>query len=221
MLDAKNRYLQLAFNDDARIVGQLLPRVPHGNRILIEAGTPYIKREGMAGIRYIRRLWSGFIVADIKIADGALNEVQMVHMAGANAATVLGNAPQETLKIFIDACENYGLVSMIDMVGVRDPLEVIRRLRKSPDVIVLHLGRDEENTRGKLIQYRHVNRLRSKFPVLISAAGGVDITQARSAIFNGANIVVANIVRQGSIWRGISTADDVSHKAQMFLETIE
>jgi len=30
--------------------------------------------------------------------------------------------------------------------------------------------------------------------VLISAAGGVDLKEARSAIFNGANIVVANIV---------------------------
>ncbi len=221
MLDNKNRYLQIAFNYDTRMVGWLLPRIPHSDRILIEAGTPYIKREGMAGIRYIRRIWKGLIVADIKVADGAIDEVQMVHAAGANAVTVLGNAPQETINLFNDACGNYGLISMIDMIGVEDPLKVIRRLRKPPDVIVLHLGRDEESTRGKLIQYRHVNRVRSKFPVLISAAGGVDITQARSAIFNGANIVVANIIRPGGIWRGISAAADVGEMAQMFLDTIK
>ena len=88
-------------------------------------------------------------------------------------------------------------------------------------MIVLHLGRDEETTRGKLIQYRHVNRVRSKFPVIISAAGGVGIKEARSAIFNGANIVVANLVQPGDIWKGISAAEDISQMANTFLETIE
>ena len=221
MLDKKTRYLQIAFNYDTRMAASLIPRIPYSNRILIEAGTPYIKREGMAGIRFIRRMWRGILVADIKIADGALDEVLMVRAAGANAVTALGNAPRETLDIFIEACGTYGIISMIDMIGVKDPLDVIRPLRKSPDVVVLHLGRDEENTRGKLIQYRHVNRIRSKFSVMISAAGGVDVKQARSAIFNGANIVVANIVRPGGIWRGISAADDVGKMAQKFLETID
>jgi 3-keto-L-gulonate-6-phosphate decarboxylase len=221
MLDNKIRYLQIAFNFDAAMVASLLPRIPHSSRIMVEAGAPYIKREGMQGIRFIRRMWRGMIVADIKVVDGALDEVQMVRAAGANAVTVLGNAPRETLNIFIDACRNYGMVSMIDMIGVKDPLDVIRPLTKPPDVIVLHLGRDEETTRGKLIQYRHVNRIRSKFPVLISAAGGVDVKQARSAIFNGANIVVANIVRNGGIWRGISAASDVGEMARKFLTEIE
>jgi len=221
MLNDKTRYLQIAFNFNARMVASLLPRIPPSNRIMIEAGTPYIKREGMQGVRYIRRMWRGLIVADIKIADGALDEVQMVRAAGANAVTVLGNAPRETINIFIDACRNYGMISMIDMIGVKDPLNVIRPLLKPPDVVVLHLGRDEETTRGKLIQYRHINRIRSKFSVLISAAGGVDVRRARSAIFNGANIVVANIVRRGGIWRGISAAADVSDMARKFLEEIE
>ncbi len=220
-LDNKVRYLQIAFNFNAGMVASLLPRIPLSDRIMIEAGTPYIKREGMQGIRFIRRMWRGMIVADIKIMDGALDEVQMVRAAGANAVTVLGNAPRETINICLDACRQYGMISMIDMIGVKDPLDVIRTLIKPPDVVVLHLGRDEETTRGKLIQYRHVNRIRSKFPVLISAAGGVDIKQARSAIFNGANIVVANIVRQGGIWRGISADSDVGTMANKFLTEIE
>jgi len=221
LLDDKTRYLQIAFNYNSGMVTQLLPRIPPSNRILIEAGTPYIKREGIRGIRLIRRMWRGMIVADIKIADGALDEVQMVRAAGANAVTVLGNAPRETINICIDACRNYGMISMIDMISVKDPLNVIRPLQKPPDVVVLHLGRDEETTRGKLIQYRHVNRIRSKFPVLISAAGGVDVRRARSAIFNGANIVVANMVRQGGIWRGISAASNVGKMAHQFLTEIE
>ena len=68
---------------------------------------------------------------------------------------------------------------------------------------------------------RHINRVRSKFDVLISAAGGVDLKEARSAIFNGANIVVANLVRPDDPWTGISTESDVAEMAQQFLATIE
>lgn len=220
-LEYKTRYLQIAFNYDERMVRQILPTIAYSGRILIEAGTPYLKREGMNGIRIIRRVWRGHIVADIKTVDGALNEVDMVHAAGATAATVLGNSPIETLDLFIDRCSKLGMISMIDMLGVKDPLKVMMHLKKAPDVMVLHKGRDEENTRGKLIQFRHVNRVRSKFDVLISAAGGVGIKEARSAIFNGANIVVANLVRPGDPWKGIKTSKDVAAIAQEFLETIE
>jgi bifunctional enzyme Fae/Hps len=221
MLDDKTRYLQIAFNHDARMVAWLLPRIPPSQRILIEAGTPYIKREGMAGIRYIRRLWGGMIVADIKVADGAEGEVQMVRAAGANAITVLGNAPHETIDLCISECQRFNMVSMVDMIGVSDPLDILRTLHKPPDVVVLHLGRDEETTRGKLIQFRHVNRIRSKFPVIISAAGGVGFREASSAVFNGANIVVANVVESGAVWKGITAEEDIGQMAQEFLQTIE
>jgi len=221
MLDQKQRYLQIAFNYDVGLVRRVLPTIVRSERILIEAGTPYIKREGVAGIRAIRRLWQGHIVADLKTADGALGEVDMAQAAGATAATVLGSSPSEALDFFIARCAALGMVSMIDMLGVKDPLRTVMRLKKPPDVVVLHRGRDEEGTRGKVIQYRHVNRLRSKYSMLISAAGGVDLKEARSAIFNGANIVVANLVRPGDEWTGISTDSDVGAMAQQFLATIE
>jgi bifunctional enzyme Fae/Hps len=221
MLDDKTRYLQIAFNYDVGLVRRILPTIARSERILIEAGTPYIKRTGVAGIRAINRLWQGHIVADLKTVDGALGEVDMARQAGATAATVLGSSPPEALDLFIAHCARLGMASMIDMLGVRDPLKSIMRLKKPPDVVVLHRGRDEEGTRGKMIQYRHVNRVRSKFDVLISAAGGVDLKEARSAIFNGANIVVVNLVRPSDKWTGISTDSDVGAMAQQFLTTIE
>ena len=221
MLDQKKRYLQIAFNYDVGLVRRVLPTIVRSERILIEAGTPYIKREGVAGIRAIRRLWQGHIVADLKTVDGALGEVNMVKAAGATAATVMGSSPSEALDLFIARCAALNMVSMIDMLGVKDPLRTVMRLKRPPDVVILHRGRDEEGTRGKVIQYRHVNRLRSKFSVLISAAGGVDLKEARSAIVNGASIVVANLVRPGDEWTGISTDSDVGAMAQQFLATIE
>ncbi len=219
-LDNKHRYLQIAFNYDAMMVRQILPSLPYAANIFIEAGTPYIKQEGMSGIRLMRRLWRGAIIADIKVSDGAAAEVAMAHAAGANGITALGSAPTPTLSLFIETCKQYGMLSMIDMLGVKDPLTVLRPLHNAPDVVVIHRGRDEEIATNNLIQYRHINRIHAKFPSLISVAGGVDIKEARSAIFNGANIVVANLVRPQDNWTGISTASGVKAAAINFLETI-
>ncbi len=219
-LDNNVRYLQIAFNYDLSMAMRILPRIPQSDRILIEAGTPFIKLEGMRGVRTISRLWPGDVVADLKISDGALGEVDMARRAGATAATVLGSAPTETLNLFIKRCDQLNMLSMIDLLGVDDPLKVLRPLQRQPDIVVIHRGRDEENTAGKMIRYRQVNRIRSKFDSLISAAGGVDLREARSAIFNGANIVVANIVRPNDGWTGIKTTDNITEIASKFLETI-
>jgi 3-keto-L-gulonate-6-phosphate decarboxylase len=213
-------YLQLAFNEDWPQARRILSSIVRSDRILIEAGTPYIKREGLAGIRAIRTRWPGHIVADLKASDGGAEEAAMVRTAGATAATVLGSSPIETIDRFIAACDDLGMESMIDMLGVSDPLRVVMHLKSPPTVIVLHRGRDEEGTRGKVIQYRHVTRLRSKFSTIISAAGGVDLREARSAVFNGAGIVVVNIVSPGKPWEGIPANADVAKVASDFLTTI-
>lgn len=220
LLDNNIRYLQIAFNYDLGMVRWVLPRILQDNRILIEAGTPFIKREGLRGISTIASMWRGHVVADLKTSDGALGEVNLAREAGATAATVIGNCPVETLDLFIERCTQLNMISMIDMLGVNDPLEVMRPLSKPPDVVVIHRGRDEESNRSKMIRYRQINRIRSKYDVLISAAGGVDLREARSAIFNGANIVVANIVNPGDGWSGILTTEDVRAVSQEFLETI-
>ncbi len=220
MLDNNVRYLQIAFNYDLGMVLQMLPRIPQSNRILIEAGTPLIKREGMQAVQTIRRIWRGHVVADMKISDGAVGEVNMARRAGATAVTVLATAPIETINLVIKRCEELRMLSMIDLLGVANPLDVLRPLRTPPDIVVIHRGRDEEGTQGKVIQYRQVNRIRSKFNSLISAAGGVDLREARSAIFNGANVVVANIVRPGDGWTGIKTTENITEIANKFLETI-
>jgi len=219
-LDNNLRYLQIAFNYDRSLVRQVMPHIPQSDRILIEAGTPYIKREGMNGIRLIKRYWSGHIVADLKVADGALGEVDMAHQAGATAATILGTAPTESINLFIERCQVLNMLSMIDLIGVDEPLDILRPLRRAPDITVIHRGRDEEATQGKVIRYRQVNRIRSKFNSMISAAGGVDLQEARSAIFNGANIVVANLVHPGDDWTGIKTTENITEITHKFLETI-
>jgi len=219
-LDNNHRYLQLAFNNDLGMAMKVVPRIVRDPRIWVEAGTPFIKREGMRGVSWMARIYPGMVVADIKVADGAQGEVEMAAKAGAKAITVLGNSPVETLKLFIDECKSFGVLSMIDMIGVDDPLSVLRPLYTPPDIVVIHRGRDEETNRAKMIGYRHIAKIRSKYNVMISAAGGVDLHEARTAIFNGANIVVVNVVNPDDPWGGIVMTEDIQAVTQKFLETI-
>ena len=220
MINDRTRYLQLAFNDDLAMAARLVPTLPKDPRLILEAGTPFLKREGMRGVRALRALWPHNVLADLKTADGAVGEVAMAAGAGASMATVLGACPAETLNLFIETCAHYGLDSFVDLIGLGDPLGVLRRLRHSPRGVILHLGRDEESTRGKTIQYQHVNRILSKFDVAIAAAGGVDLKGASSAVFNGASVVVVNLVPPGMPWAGIPSNGDVAGMAKQFLATI-
>lgn len=221
MLEQKKRYLQIAFNRDILQVRQILPFIPKNERIIIEAGTPFIKKEGMHGIKVISSIWKGKIAADIKTMDGAIDEVELAHNAGASSATVLGSAAIETIDLFIKKCKELEMDSMIDMLGVEEPLKVLIKLKQPPSVVIIHKGRDEETTRGKMIKYKHINKIKSKYNIIISAAGGIDLREARSAIFNGANIVVANIVDESDPWTGIKSDEDVADIAEQFLSTIE
>lgn len=137
MIEPGTRYLQIAFNDDLGSAMRILATLPKDPRILIEAGTPFIKREGMKGIRRLRLLWRHGIVADLKTTDGGGEEVEMVQQAGATAATVMGSSPVETLERFIAECQSRSMDAIIDMLGVDDPLRVLRRLRTRPASVVI------------------------------------------------------------------------------------
>ena len=79
MLDFRVRYLQLAFNDDAATALRIVAALPRDERIIVEAGTPFIKREGMKGIQALRIAHAGHLVADLKTTDGGAEEVDVDH----------------------------------------------------------------------------------------------------------------------------------------------
>ena len=197
------RYVQIAFNHTAADVLRILPQIPYDPRLIIEAGTPYIKREGIAGVRLIRRLWRGLVVADMKVTDGANEEVRLAYSVGANAVTAAGTAPEETLDFFNEVCEQFGILSMIDMLGQENPLRKLMPLKFKPKAVVIHKGRDEEANPRSIIRYKDINKVRSKYGVLVSVAGGFDHNSVRKAYFNGADIAVVNIVKSSDVNLGI------------------
>jgi len=197
------RYIQIAFNHTTTDVLRILPQIPYDPRLIIEAGTPYIKREGIAGISLIRRLWRGLVVADLKVTDGANEEVRLAYSVGANAVTAAGTAPEETLDFFDEVCEQYGILSMIDMLGQENPLRKLMPLKYKPKAVVIHKGRDEEANPRSIIRYKDINKVRSKYGVLISVAGGLNQDSVRKAYFNGADIAIVNIVKTSDVNIGL------------------
>ncbi|MBN2157035.1 MAG: hypothetical protein JW776_13410 [Candidatus Lokiarchaeota archaeon] len=198
------RYIQIAFNHNMYEVRKVLPQIPYDPRVIIEAGTPFCKREGMAGVRSIRSMWPGLLVADLKVTDGAVQEVEFAVSAGANMITAAGSSPPETLDLFTETCHRYRVFSEIDMLGVHNPLRRMLPLRNIPDVVVIHKGRDEEANPRSIIRYRDISKVHGKFDVLISVAGGLQPEKIRTAYFNGADIAILNVIQQGDSNEGIN-----------------
>ncbi|MFA5828615.1 MAG: orotidine 5'-phosphate decarboxylase / HUMPS family protein [Candidatus Shapirobacteria bacterium] len=210
ILDRRQKYLQVALNSTINEAMRVIDRLPVSERVILEAGTPFIKRYGLSAIRDVRAAWAAkwwgqkgipYVVADLKTMDRGSTEVMMAREAGASAVVALGQSPLETINSFVDSCAKLGVDSMLDMMNVEAPVKVLRRLKKLPDVVILHRGVDEEDfNRDKPVPYIQINKIRSSFDVMISIAGGDTIREVKRAIFNDADIVV--------VWRDLSLVEE-------------
>lgn len=221
MLDHRLKYLQIAFNRSLEEVRGMVMSLPASEKIIIEAGTPLVKRYGAGGISFLKNIWSlkvgqSYIVADLKCMDRGLTEVQAAAGAGASAATCLGLAPVETIGEFIKQCEDVGIDSMLDMMNVEFPFEVLQKLKKLPSVVVLHRGVDEgERNREKQLPRSQIQRIKGAYSnVLISVAGGESAREVVSTYFNDADIAV--------IWKSFyEDPQSTMELANKFLEVVK
>jgi len=212
----KGKYLQIAFNRSLSEVRAMIEMLPSSNRILIEAGTSFIKNYGERGIAILKSWWdlktkgNSYIVADLKCMDRGSREVDIAARAGASAATCLGLAPIETINEFIKNCKSAAIDSMIDMMNVSFPFEVLQKLKKLPNIVILHRGADESE---KQIPYHQIHQIKGSYNILISVAGGENLKEVRRAIFNDADIAV--------VWRAFYENPEKTGKlAKEFLREI-
>ena len=222
MLNRRSKYLQIAFNRSLNEVREMIAMLPASEKIIIEAGTPLVKKYGQNGISALKNWWSekiqkpGYIVADLKCMDRGSREVEAVAEAGASAATCLGLAPIETINEFIKECEKAGIDSMVDMMNIEFPFEILQKLRKLPTIVVLHRGVDEnEKNREKQIPHDQIHRIKGTYGnVLISVAGGETPRDVVRTFFNDSDIAV--------IWRSFYEApEDTANLARAFLKLVK
>ena len=156
-----------------------------------------------------------YIVADLKCMDLGTREVEIAATCGASAATCLGRAPIETIDRFIEECEKNNLDSMIDMMNVENPILILRKLKKLPNVVILHRGVDEtKENKEKQIPYYQIQQIKGNYNnILVSIAGGDTIKEIQSAVFNDADIVV--------LWKAFYQPSEKTEKlAREFLREI-
>jgi 3-keto-L-gulonate-6-phosphate decarboxylase len=111
----------------------------------------------------------------------------MMANAGASAATCLGVAPIETIDSFIEECQKFNIDSMIDMMNVESAIEVLKKLKKLPNVVILNKGSNEIN---KQIPFYQINQIKGNYNLFVAVSGSQTIKEVQSAIFNAADIVV-------------------------------
>jgi 3-keto-L-gulonate-6-phosphate decarboxylase len=216
-LEKRKKYLHIALNSTLEEAGAIILQLPSSDRILIEVGTPLIKIHGIEAISLIKGIAPAgtYIVADNKCTDLAVREVEMMANAGANASTCLGIAPIETIDNFIEKCQRFNIDSMLDMMNVEDSLSVLKKLKKLPDVVILHRGVDEtELTKEKQIPFYQIKQIKGSYNILVAVAGGDTIKEVQRAIFNDADIVV--------VWKNFYQSNTETTKlAESFLREIK
>ncbi|HIP83928.1 MAG TPA: bifunctional 5,6,7,8-tetrahydromethanopterin hydro-lyase/3-hexulose-6-phosphate synthase [Methanothermococcus okinawensis] len=189
-------YLQLALDvPSMENVEYVLESLPPSDKIVVEAGTPLIKRYGVEVVERIREIYDGFIVADLKTLDTGRVEVRMAFESTANAVVLSGTAPRETILKGIHECERCGMISYLDTINVKDPFGLYNSLELKPDVLLLHRAIDEEG-KVPMREYRGVKG--DKGP-LLGIAGGVTLEKIEE-LKNRYHIIV--------VGRGITKAKD-------------
>jgi bifunctional enzyme Fae/Hps len=191
----------------------VLRALPNDSHLIIEAGTPLIKRYGIEIVKKIREYHpDAFILADLKTLDVGKIEVDFTHEAGADAAVVSGLASLDSINSFLAECRVVGITGVIDLMEVENPLEKLQKLTEIPDVILFHRAIDAESTqkdpeaRWKLIRqiknyYAPLLLKNNKDNLWLAVAGGISLTTAPKAIQMGADILV--------IGRAITEAPDI------------
>jgi len=206
-------YLQISLDiPEIERCKKIIAQIPGSDRIIIEAGTPLIKRYGTRVISELRQATKdAFMIADLKTLDVGKVEVDIAYEDTADAVVAAGLAPPETLDKFIHEAKRLGIYGAVDMLNVEDPVGKLKQLKEFPDVVILHRGIDQETGRTlglDLIQELHQTFHDKRF--LIAVAGGIVPETAKEALAKGADVII--------VGRYVTQAKDIERAIRDFLE---
>jgi bifunctional enzyme Fae/Hps len=194
-------------------VAAVVTQVPLNDHVIIEAGTPLIKKFGLGVISEIRKLRpNAFIIADLKILDTGNLEARMAADASADAVVVSGLAPTSTMEKAITEARKVGIYSIIDMLNVQNPVKVLDKLKVKPDIVELHRAIDTDDTAHAWGDIPALKKAAGG-KLLIATAGGIRVNIVKDALKAGADIIV--------VGRAITASKDISHAAEAFIEQLD
>lgn len=209
-------YLQIALDlPSLEAVRRVVEQLPRNDSIILEAGTPLLKKCGVGIIREMREFASeAFIIADLKTMDVGKVEVDMAFEETADAVCCAGAASSETIDEFVYEARRLGIYSFLDMMQVDDPVEKLRGLKELPDGVILHRAIDTESTSEP--RWGYIPEIRKAFEdrkLLIAVAGGIRPNTAQLALESGADILI--------VGRYITQSRDVRKSVENFLPYLQ
>jgi bifunctional enzyme Fae/Hps len=207
-------YLQVALDlVDMGKVASVLRELPQNDHLIIEAGTPLIKKFGLSVISELRKLRpNAFIIADMKILDTGNLEARMAADASSDAVVISGLAPTSTMEKAITEARKVGIYSVVDMLNVQNPAKVIEKLKVKPDIVELHRAIDTEDTAHAWGDIAAIKKAAGG-KLLVATAGGVRVNVVKDALKAGADILV--------VGRAITASKDIKHAADDFIDKLE
>ena len=222
-------YVQVAL-DHPNLEKQIkvVKQLPKSDRIILEIGTPFLKKYGVESIKKIREIAKEkFIVADLKTLDVGKLEVDFAFDATADGVVASGLAATASLDKFILEAQRLGIHAFVDTMEVQDPIEKLKTLKQIPDVVILHRAIDvEQSTAGdkspdaqqrqrwalvpKIKElYADKKKASGRDRVLVAVAGGIEPQTASYALTQGADILI--------VGRFIASAKDVKFAMRRIL----
>jgi len=210
-------YLQIALdNPSLEQALHVVSELPKSDMIIIEAGTPLIKRHGVSAVSKLRDIAPDmFIVADLKTLDTAQVEVDLAYEETADGVVASGLASKESIDKFIYETRRLGIYAFLDMMDVPNPLEKLKSLKELPDVVIIHRAIDTESS-GRRSRWELINEIKNAFKdkkILFAVAGGIVPETANEALDAGAHILI--------VGRYITQSKDIRRSAREFLEILK
>ncbi len=206
---------------------KVLKQLPKSDRIILEIGTPFLKKYGMEAIKRVREVApEKFIVADLKTLDVGKLEVDFAFDATADAVVASGLAAPSSIDKFLLEANRMAIYGFVDTMEVEDPIAKLSKLKQVPDVVILHRAIDVEQATGsessdaaqkarwgvipKIKELYKDQKLASgRDRVLVAVAGGIDPNTAKYAIDMGADILI--------VGRFITSSKDVENSMRRLL----
>ncbi|MEI8332040.1 MAG: orotidine 5'-phosphate decarboxylase / HUMPS family protein, partial [Methanomicrobiales archaeon] len=105
-----------------------------------------------------------------------------------------------------------GIYSIVDMLNVQNPANVIASLNVKPDIVELHRAIDTEETAHAWGDITAIKKAAGG-KLLVATAGGVRVNVVKDALKAGADILV--------VGRAITASKDIGHAANEFLEQLD
>lgn len=182
---------RLALDDAVRMARQVAEHADW-----IEVGTSLVKEYGMGSVRALRAaLPEARILADVKTNDNARYEFELCFAAGADAATVMGTAPDATVELAAAVAREQGKAVLIDLLATT--AERQRSLLRLRDAIFgVHVSKDVQEAGEARHQsiVEHLPEWAGEYRVAV--AGGISLEDIAplGARVPGATVIVGSAI---------------------------